>query len=187
MIFVSRCLPKDDIQVLIAEGTPFLFKSSLETERKMRSFLQVCIWLILVDQSKLYLLELTLHGCDFGCGSSIYIFNAYFFNICRGTNQMKQQVWTWWSTYWVMQAILLYILKETLGRLLNHLPVICWERWLSLTVAGQLWACPLWRNLMRLDQQWREVNGYAQSKLHFLSCLIKQSRSNHLTTFPHLY
>ncbi|CAI9283511.1 unnamed protein product [Lactuca saligna] len=37
---ILGCLPKDDIQVLIDEGTPFLFKSSLETERKMRSFLQ---------------------------------------------------------------------------------------------------------------------------------------------------
>lgn len=37
---ILGCLPKDDIQVLINDGTPFLFKSSLETERKMRSFLQ---------------------------------------------------------------------------------------------------------------------------------------------------
>ncbi|KAJ9567958.1 hypothetical protein OSB04_003924 [Centaurea solstitialis] len=33
-------LPKDDIQVLIDGGAPFLFKNALETERRMRSFLQ---------------------------------------------------------------------------------------------------------------------------------------------------
>ncbi|KAI3673825.1 hypothetical protein L6452_39955 [Arctium lappa] len=33
-------LSKDDIQVLIDGGAPFLFKNALETERRMRSFLQ---------------------------------------------------------------------------------------------------------------------------------------------------
>ncbi|KVH99158.1 hypothetical protein Ccrd_022610 [Cynara cardunculus var. scolymus] len=33
-------LPKDDIQVLIDGGAPFLFKNALETERRMKSFLQ---------------------------------------------------------------------------------------------------------------------------------------------------
>ncbi|KAF5796403.1 putative Zinc finger, RanBP2-type [Helianthus annuus] len=33
-------LPKDDIQVLVNDGTPFLFKNAVETEKRMRSFLQ---------------------------------------------------------------------------------------------------------------------------------------------------
>ncbi|KAI7744644.1 hypothetical protein M8C21_001253 [Ambrosia artemisiifolia] len=33
-------LPKDDIQVLVNDGTPFLFKNAMETEKRMRSFLQ---------------------------------------------------------------------------------------------------------------------------------------------------
>ncbi|XP_076911153.1 zinc finger protein VAR3, chloroplastic-like [Bidens hawaiensis] len=33
-------LPKDDIQVLVNNGTPFLFKNAIETEKRIRSFLQ---------------------------------------------------------------------------------------------------------------------------------------------------
>nr|XP_043607610.1 zinc finger protein VAR3, chloroplastic-like [Erigeron canadensis] len=37
---ILRWLPKDEMQVLINDGAPFLFKSAIETEKRMRSFLE---------------------------------------------------------------------------------------------------------------------------------------------------